>query len=367
MYNASGELIDYGYGKGSRNESEIGAMFESAEHWFSRFSNSQNENVQYQSSHAYIRSTSLTINLPLSVISDTPAGNIALRSYVQIGGSTKVLYPVALSTPKYVDDILTDSQKHPLDSFDYSKIDRYCTNSGVAIGSNELEATIHGLLEAIERHSLSKFLVRVFLAMDSSALRVIDKKTLPGALRQKVQCVEKEVGHSILIIELENEFKVPVFCSVLSGSRFLVEVAGYGCSLSREHALYRSLHEVAQCYHASAVFFREQFHDKANNIISKLSHSEAHLRCAKFKIKEQCQKLGFFDVSFLNTPDYNVPESLHSYLECLAKKIENTGCRAFSSILNTLWGGQVITHSFIETQDHFFCVTEGCFVFPNQI
>ena len=365
LYDDSGGFLEYGYGKGGIEAAATGALFEAVEHWFSQFQNSCKGNVRHCQSSEFIEKTRFSNHLPISILRDSPNGIIAFREYKQVGQCERIIYPVALSSPKYIDDLYTDKSKYPPDSFDYSKIDRYCSNSGVAIGNNELEATIHGLLEAVERDSLSAFLVDAFLTKKRSALRVINRDSLPEGLRTLADSVEREVKHKVLLLELENDFGIPVFCSALHKSYFPIEVTGYGCSLSREHAAYRSLHELAQCYHATVWFHPEEFDIKAKSILSKLERYSFHLRCAQLKLAEWCEEIGFLQIDFSCTANVDAPVDLSHYLRSLTKKIEITGRRAYSSIINQLVGGQVITHSFIEAQDHFFCVTEGCFVFPN--
>jgi ribosomal protein S12 methylthiotransferase accessory factor len=362
----SGGVLDYGYGKGDAEAATTGAMFEATEHWFSQFPNSYRDNVLHCESLEFIKNTTFSNHLPISIIEDSPNATMAFREYRQIGRCESIIYPLALSSPKYIDDLCTNPSKYPPDCFDYSQIDRYCSNSGVAIGSNEFEATIHGLLEAVERDTLSGFLVDAFLTRNSSSLRVINRASLPEDLRTLVGRVECEVKHRVLLLELENDFGIPVFCTALHKSCFPIEITGYGCSLSREHAAYRSLHELVQCYHATAWFHPEEFDIKAKSILSKFEKFSFHRRCAQLKLAEWCEEIGFLQIDFSSAADVGAPTDLSLYLRNLTKTIEFTGRHAYSAIVNQLAAGQVITHSFIEAQDHFFCVTEGCFVFPNR-
>jgi ribosomal protein S12 methylthiotransferase accessory factor len=366
LYDGSGRFLDYGYGKGNIVASTTGALFEAVEHWFSHFPNSCKDNVCYRESLEFIEQTMFADHLPISIIKDSQNGIMAFREYNQIGCDEQVVYPVALSSPRYIDDLYVNQSKYLPDCFDYTKIERYCSNSGVAIGSNELEATIHGLLEAVERHSLSTFLVEAFLKKRKSSLRLVNLNSLPEGLLALANNVEKEVKHKILLFELENDFGVPVFCSALQSSHFVIEITGYGCSLSREHAAYRSLHELTQCYHAAAWFHPEEFDTKARTILSKFHKYSFHQRCAAMKLAEWCAEIGFLQIDFCETTNADFSDELSSYLLELTEKIESTGKRVYSSIVKQLAGGQVIAHNFIEAQDHFFCVTDGCFVFPNM-
>ncbi|WP_434707121.1 YcaO-like family protein [Pseudomonas sp. R1-1] len=367
LYDKSGNYLDFGYGKGDLESSTTGAMFEAAEHWFCQFSNCNKGNVSYRDTQSFIKESHISGCFPISIIADSPKGIMPFREYKQMGKNTTILYPLALSTPRYIDEKYEYRSSASQDNFNYSKIERYCTNSGVAIGSNELEATIHGILEAVERDSFSTFLVDAFLNRNKKSLRLIDLSSLPNELVSLVEDVEREVDHKILIFELANKYGIPVFCSALHKSNFPIEITGYGCSLSREHAASRSLHELVQCYHATTWFHPEDTEGKDNSILLKFENHSFHLRCAKLKLAEWCEEIGFSEINFFSTANIKHSVDLKQYLLDLTNAIERTGCHAYSSVVNELVGGQVITHSFIEGQDHFFCVTEGCFVLPNQI
>jgi ribosomal protein S12 methylthiotransferase accessory factor len=357
--------LDYGYGKGDIESSKTGSIFEAAEHYFAQFVNSSRENVRYEDSYVFAANYPYRDDIPISGIADSNRATIALREYILIGGADRLMHPVALSSPKYVDDLYLNRSKYAPDDFDYSKIERYCSNSGVAIGSTEEEAVVHGLLEAIERESLSRFLVRAFLYRDKDAIRTVRRQSLPVQLRQLLGDVECEVGHEVILVELKNPFGIPVFCSALKNSDFSIEIAGYGCSLSRDHAASRSLFELAQCYHATIWFHPKEFQNKMEQIMSKLANHPFHLRCAKLKLAEWGEAVGTRLIDFSDTSHVEYSTDVREYLAQIVEKIEANGRCAYSTRVSRLSGGQVFAHSFLDQQDYFFCVTEGSFVFPR--
>ncbi|RVG22842.1 YcaO-like family protein [Sinorhizobium meliloti] len=366
LYNHTGDFLDYGYGKGDVKAAIAGAMFEAAEHWFGQFPNSLKDNVRYWSSRSFSQMNGLAGYLPTSIIGASPDGIMAFREYRRILGGDSIIYPLALSSPKYVDDLHVDQGRYQPDSFDYSALGRYCSNSGVAIGTNELEATIHGVLEAVERDTLSSFLVDTFLRRERTSLRVIRHGSLPNHLRTLVSDVENEVRHQVLLLEMKNRYGIPVFCATLVRSKFEIEIVGFGCSLSRDHAAIRSLYELAQCYHAAQIFHRREFADKAKKILQYFADHKFHLRCAKLKIAEWGERIGFQNIEFVDTACLDYSDDLERYMDILVNSIEKAGRRVYHAVVNKLLGEQVITHSFIDDQDHFFCVTEGSFVLPNR-
>ena len=101
-----GNYLDFGYGKGDLDSSITGAMFEATEHWFSQYSNSDNNSVINLSSSDFLYKTNLKDIIPLSLLKVQPESVLPFRSYTRICGSEKEYYPIALSNPKYIDSLI---------------------------------------------------------------------------------------------------------------------------------------------------------------------------------------------------------------------------------------------------------------------
>ena len=69
---------------------------------------------------------------------------------------------------------------------------------------NAEEATIHGLLEGIERTSLSKFLADIFLKNKKDYLRVVNPLTLPPNISDVVNRLEKEISSKIFVLVMSR-------------------------------------------------------------------------------------------------------------------------------------------------------------------
>ncbi|MCG7866248.1 MAG: YcaO-like family protein [Candidatus Thiodiazotropha taylori] len=367
LYDKSGEYLDFGYGKGEFESAVVGALFEASEHYFSRYERADNSNVVHKESLLFLKESRLNNNLPISIIGESPNGSFPLREYTPIGKSGTILYPVALSTPTYLDGLDEGLINNPLDTFNYKHLERYCTNSGVAIGSNETEAIIHGLLESIERDTLSAFLVNVYLYKDPQELRIVIPTTLPLILHELYLDVMREVEGDVDIYFLKNDYEIPVFCSSLRNSEFEIEITGYGCSLSKSHALARSLYELVQCYHASTAFHPESVRLRDNNVLGSFKEHPFHEKCAKLKLFDQCNDIGSTAIDFDLVVDFAPPIETEEYLEFLVSIIDSKDRVAYSSNIYSDDRGSVVVHSFIEKQDHFFGVTEGCLVFSERM
>jgi len=116
-----------------------------------------------------------------------------------------------------------------------------CSTNGLASGNTVTEATLHGLLEVIERDVISFHHVR-----DSSRL-VIPESLPPFALHSLDQF--KEAGCAICIRALPNCFGISVFETDIwdpASTGLLSLTGGTGCHLLPEIALMRAITEAAQ-------------------------------------------------------------------------------------------------------------------------
>jgi len=114
-------------------------------------------------------------------------------------------------------------------------------SNGLASGNNVPEATLHGLLEVIERD------IRSFLTLDGRC-DVVQKSTVPASCRALVERIES-AGLDILVRTRVNEFGLPFFEAILfdpDSFELFQFAAGYGCHLVPEIALVRAITEAVQ-------------------------------------------------------------------------------------------------------------------------
>lgn len=122
-------------------------------------------------------------------------------------------------------------------------------HNGLASGNHIVEATLHGLYEVIERHSMA-LLTRGGLSLPRGESRVIDLGTLPlGPLTELRDCLRKaEVG--LTLIRVESVAPVYTFMAVLvdPASPFACSAVntGHGSHLSPMVAALRAITEAAQ-------------------------------------------------------------------------------------------------------------------------
>jgi ribosomal protein S12 methylthiotransferase accessory factor len=358
--------VDFGYGKGTEKSCIAGAAFEAAEHYFSQPKHIDASSIDHLRAGDFIGNTPLIMTRALEVLKENARETLPFRRYQALNTPHNAHLPLALSCPKYIDALFDNPGGLLDDQFDYKSLQRYCTNSGVAIGSTEEEAIIHGLLETIERDTFSKFLVSTFLSPERHKIRLVDITTLPDHVRHTLKSVSDEVQGRVMLVELRNDYGVPVFLSSLADSPFPIDVTGFGASLSREHAALRSLYELVQCFHVTTKFHPESVHSRDTQVLSNLSRHPLHLKCAGLKLANHCRKYGFDRVDFSDTPDPHWAYSVPEYLEKLLTILSKNDVGAFFTTIVSLPSGITVTHSFIDGQEHFFCVTEGALVLPNE-
>jgi ribosomal protein S12 methylthiotransferase accessory factor len=359
--------VDFGYGKGTEESCRTGATFEAAEHYFSQPQHIDPSTLEYLKASDFLRTTPLKVTRALEALAGASDAPLPFRRYQGLTTALEVLYPLALACPKYIDMLLDEPSSFRHDKFDYRSLQRYSTNSGVAIGATEEEAIIHGILEAIERDTLSRFLVSTFIFPEQSKIRVVKTSTMPEYMQRVFKDVSREVGGNVILVEMQSNLGVPVFLSSLTDSPFPIDVTGFGASLSRDHAALRSLYELVQCFHVTTEFHPESVQVRDNQVLENLSRHSFHLRCAKMKFGEHCRKYGFESVAFDAIPNHDCDGTVPEYLEKLLRILARSGVNAYSTNIASLPSGINVTHSFIDGQDNFFCVTEGALVFPNEM
>lgn len=365
---SSGTTIATGFGKGPIAASTVGSLFEAAEHLFSKHTYIDSNKIRYLEASEFCLGYPTLNTLPLALLRETPHSCLPFLSYEEIGGNKKHVLPLALSSPGYLDALHTDAELRNRDSFDYCRFEHYSSNSGIAIGMNSTEATIHGLLESMERDSTSRFMVQALILKQKSALRIVDRQTIPPPLGNLVKMVERELGGQIKIFQLPNRFGVPTFCSWVDQREFRLGVAGYGCSLCCDNAISRSLYELAQCHLIGKHFHgRQWLREQDNRVAEQLNGLPLHLRCAEFDLGKCCDEIGFELLNYADLESIDNSGSLNDYLDRLSGRIRSAGEGSFVAAITNIGDGIAINHIFTTHEDRFFNVRHGKPIFPHSL
>lgn len=357
-----------GFGKGDLESCKVGAVFEAIEHYWTDYKKLDPEIISYISGQTLCCSYSAGLpKLIRAIIDQDREKALPCLSYTSLCGSKRTLYPIALLLPSYIDGLLLGEIDNPKDRFNnYNALGRYSTNSGVAIGMNRAESIVHGMLETIERDATSQFLIDVFLLRDQTALRRLNISSIPEQLREFTLSIEEELKAKVHIYEFRNRFGIPTFCTWLNAKSHSIYIHGFGCSLSRDHALTRSLSEAAQVYLSCTQLHTDEKVQKiSEDKLSKTRHYPLHRRCVEFDLGGLEEKIGFIPIDYSETSACDVDPQVDHYLEKLSSIIQYHGATAFSTTLfESENSGISVTHNMISDQDYFHIAREGNIALP---
>jgi ribosomal protein S12 methylthiotransferase accessory factor len=115
------------------------------------------------------------------------------------------------------------------------------STNGLASGNSVLEASIHALLELIERDIWSFEFVR-------PTSKLVEKSSLPDDVREIVERTSRN-GLQLKVHTIPNDYGVPFFVAFLYDEKNLRRKTfngGWGCDLNRRTALVRAVTEAVQ-------------------------------------------------------------------------------------------------------------------------
>lgn len=191
------------------------------------------------------------------------------------------------------------------------------TNSnGLASGNTLLEATVHALVEVIERDVCSFHMIR-----DSSW--VVESGTLPPAIRALLNAIDR-AGLRLIVRCQPNEFDIPWFKATLADpdSRSPLYVnGGYGCHPHREIALVRAITEALQ----SRLTFIHGGRDDLVDQVNKHRRRSDDERAAYARAVVEAHKVGP-TAGYENAPDASaVTGDLESAFAWLMDRLDERG------------------------------------------
>lgn len=360
LLDAAGAALDSGYGKGLGVQPLAGAVMEALEHYYSQFENLQCS-YKVMPSHKAFAETPLSVERPIDLVLSGPSKPLAVRQYSTIDGASSILWPLALTCPFYS----LGQTKAPGDTYDYSVLRRYSSNSGTAIGRSFTEAAVHSVCELIERDALSLFLLDTFVRKGAPQIRLVDQTTLPADLQAVVTAAEQEIADNIHICEITSAIGVPAFICVPASS----EDGGFcqygsGASLSERYALLRAVTELCQLNHLV---------DKTKIELENLILGGSFER---YPVLMECSRLNISSLidqgHYTRTPFRNAGAALPSdtddltaYLSILLDLLAKQSIEVYFSTSATLRDGLTIVSAIAPQLEKFNLVLEGSLVLPG--
>lgn len=233
-----GEVVARGSGKGVGDQSFASATFEALENWFMLLSSRPWDAVtDFLTCDELLEQPPLRPDPLIARMRDwDPLGRVGCASYQSSDGTT-TLVPVALT------DVGYHRSPPPGDTFDYRPFLKYFSTNGVASGVLEEDAFLHGVLEVVERDSLSRLMISI-AAGSSPRAATLPSHILPSDVGHVVASFEDTVGTKVEFYALPALAAIPVFhARARVGMRLYT---GTGASVSANYAAERAASELLQ-------------------------------------------------------------------------------------------------------------------------
>lgn len=347
--NRSKKRMCEGGGKGIGKQSELSAKFEALEVFTGQVGNVsspyesfslceiQSLNVPILASHIF----------PEFLAADFPRPREKLPwiPYRRYGSNEPVFIPAVCTHPFYCRNPFPD------DRFDYSALYHSLTTNGIASGCTQTEAMIHALLETIERHSLSLFMIETFLKQQPKFPKIIDLQTLPEREREIASHVIQTTGLNLLLFQMPNEMGIPVYGTLLYYSDLPYPIKGSGASFDPAYAIQRSLLEAMEIYHW------DQKNVELEMAIEWLEAWPALKQCAAFDLLS-------FAGNIPLSPFLNAHPQIHSPEEGLERITSKLASAGFSIYFHEVYRSENLTtvRVIVPEAEEFFSVIKGLVV-----
>ena len=343
--------IARGAGKGYLHHAQVGALYETLEHYLSdHFSTC---GIQCISPRYFSDSQLFIDDTVLSPLIKQPDALTACRTYTDIFKHITFSYPVALCTPDY------SHQPLEQDTTNYGVLRRYASNSGTAIGASYNEAVLHAANECIERDAVSLFLLEHFYYENRPVLRRVARVADHEALGQLWLDAEAEIGAEIILIDISTEFLPYTFLAFSTEPGARPRVFGSGCSISARHGAWRALTELVQLHHAALEPELQHYLSNAQRHLSKFPRL---LRCLQFDLYPLLTLCEQFTVELSDAVN---EQPLAEQIHLLAEDLHRHGRALGVTQLHQTLLGTTLVNVVIPGLERFFVVSSGNVVIPQ--
>ena len=321
-----GDLIE-GSGKGVRpEEAEIGAIFETIEH-FSLVNYGEHASIFPVQARAI-----LDKHAPgdLGVIEYILKGQLDASMYAaefnDLSGKRKKIFPLGIHCPAYVHDCIDDtSQLKGEDVFDYSELRKYSSSNGMAAGSTLAEALVHAISEVAERQSVGEFLVKC-VGAEVEKIRLNAIESLPVDLQRLQRRACESAGAEVYLIDLTGEAGIPTYLAYLDDEHPYSRCITMGSSLYPDYAVSRALTEMIQSVEvirAATAYGGGTMAERTEKMFSRfrrVSYS-GYERFEFFRLREFIHNGKFIAVNFSDQPPCPEFSSLDAHVVELCRRL----------------------------------------------
>lgn len=190
-------------------------------------------------------------------------------------------------------------------------------SNGLASGNTLEEATLHGILEVIER-DISSF------QMVEKKVAIVSPKSYPAPLKIIAEKVKK-AGHELVIRYGFNQFEMPYFIAYLVSGTLESQAlfaGGYGCHFSKDIAIMRAATEAMQS-RLSIIHGGRDDLVRQHNLLKDLTHKELYLLHQGYLnlARNESQIIDFQDIKEFNW-SFN---SIESYVNAIKDLLQKHG------------------------------------------
>ncbi len=130
------------------------------------------------------------------------------------------------------------------------------SSNGTAAGNTLVEATLHGMLEVIERGCLAES-----LAADAQNGQHVNPESAANPATARVVAAIASAGCSFETLRLDNRYGLPCYAATIWSADVPVQCSGFGCHIDPEIAFGRAVAEAAQSRLATISGARDDIDD----------------------------------------------------------------------------------------------------------
>lgn len=344
LYNEHGTLVESGAGKGP--EALIGALAESLEHYAMFHANlptcttlgcdaiaSQNE----------VKSDGIFTSLQRNNES------LQCLHLSTLDGGAELFVPCTLLYPIKIKGGITSQSTRFLN--------RYASNSGAAFGCTKSEALLHGTLELLERHLMSRFFMAVCMLTAPMKLYTPSATLLAQALSNNSYALQAAEDLQIIIIKDKPDVYLAIALPRSGPGNRHISAIGSGCSLDIYTAIQRAVTEQFQS--ATLYDAKEEIADRKT----------LDVLCQSEKLK---QLIDFAPVKDLKLDTLPISEDqiilpVREQLTFLQKSQSDIGKTIFYRTVMHYSGSSVVTQAYIPGLERFNIIRNGQHVVPQHI
>jgi ribosomal protein S12 methylthiotransferase accessory factor len=258
--------------------------------------------------------------------------------------------PLYLGAPWYAGPQGRAHRDHVGDRTDYEALARYSVQSGYGLAPTLQQATVHALLETVERDACSLLTIRTCLA--GRRPTVFDPHTLPEVLARLHIRAQREVDATIHLVDATTDLGIPTVLAYCTPRQARPYLRGQAAALSTDEAVTRAITELleTQLPHATS----------PPRDLSMLKPYPALQRCARFDLTDAVARAR-------TTPfrEHPSPQGPQAQLNELLARLAAAGFTAYRRHLAKLPAEVSAVHTLIPGLERFFAIVKGTLVLPG--